>query len=68
MIKEGKQAFALDSFQPEVSKFDDDSDSDDVMDRNVMKEYVRAGLQKRTPARPGLRGLFGSAINNKLAF
>ncbi|KAH6915763.1 hypothetical protein BKA70DRAFT_469507 [Coprinopsis sp. MPI-PUGE-AT-0042] len=45
LIKEGKQEFMLDSFQPEVSRFDTDSE-DDFEQPSEMKEHMNA-LKKR---------------------
>ncbi|KAF6761766.1 hypothetical protein DFP72DRAFT_630175 [Ephemerocybe angulata] len=61
VVKEGKEEFMLDVFEPEpVSKFDDSDDEDE--EENVRWEFVRpVGLERvRRASRLDLRGLFGA--------
>ncbi|EAU90427.1 hypothetical protein CC1G_00811 [Coprinopsis cinerea okayama7 len=59
LIKEGKQEFMVDSFQPEVSRFDDDSEYDFVGVEHLEAQGHKPGLKQRRGSRLDLRGMFG---------
>ncbi|KAJ2915934.1 hypothetical protein MD484_g4460, partial [Candolleomyces efflorescens] len=60
LVREGKREFLMDSFQPEVSKFDDDSEYDFVDEEKRVDMMKGSGLMKRA-SRLDLRAIFGGA-------
>ena len=58
IIKEGKLEFILDSFQPEVSVFEDDSEYESVQRRPPLQA---GGVRKRM-SRLDLQGIFGARV------
>ncbi|KAJ2930045.1 hypothetical protein H1R20_g7057, partial [Candolleomyces eurysporus] len=60
LVREGKREFLMDSFQPEVSKFDDDSEYDFVDEEKRVDPMKDSGLMKRA-SRLDLRAIFGGA-------
>ncbi|RXW24808.1 hypothetical protein EST38_g1013 [Candolleomyces aberdarensis] len=60
LVREGKREFLMDSFQPEVSKFDDDSEYDFVDEEKRVDPMKGSGLMKRA-SRLDLRAIFGGA-------